>query len=255
VDFDMKSTEKQSGPGVWEFGLVNAALWFTAAGLGPVFFDPICYATCLGRRGSVALAACFSLAGSIGASQCTAWWHLLICRGIMGIGIGAKASIVPIWETEILPPAKRGRVLVSWQAFTAVGLLAGSFATLILRTSWRSQILSGGLPAAILLVLAYLGCESPRWLIVKNKHLKAFDTLVRLRKERILAAEEFCYIYFQIQTERAFSRRKKQPDFNTYEHREHYTGRIKRVLTLSRNRNAVVATAIVMIAQQLSGIK
>jgi hypothetical protein len=28
---------------------------------------------------------------------------------------------------------------------------------------------------------------------------KAFDTLVRLRKERILAAEELCYIHFQIQ--------------------------------------------------------
>ena len=28
---------------------------------------------------------------------------------------------------------------------------------------------------------------------------KAFDTLVRLRRERILAAEELCYIHFQIQ--------------------------------------------------------
>ena len=28
---------------------------------------------------------------------------------------------------------------------------------------------------------------------------KAFDTLVKLRKERILAAEELCYIHFQIQ--------------------------------------------------------
>ena len=28
---------------------------------------------------------------------------------------------------------------------------------------------------------------------------QAFETLVKLRKERILAAEELCYIYFQIQ--------------------------------------------------------
>ncbi|KAF2650728.1 hypothetical protein K491DRAFT_697058 [Lophiostoma macrostomum CBS 122681] len=252
VKFDM-NTEKQTGPGVWEFGAVNAMLWFTAAALGPIFFDPICYATGLGRRGSVALAACFSLAGSIGGSRCTVWWHLLIWRGVLGIGIGAKASIVPIWETEVLPPAKRGRVLVSWQTFTAAGLFAGSIATYILRDHWQSQILSGGLPALILIVLAYLGCESPRWLIVKEKHLEAFETLVRLRKERVLAAEEFCYIYFQIQTERAFSR-KRQPDFNRYEDREGYTGRIARVLTLGRNRRAGFATAIVMIAQQLSGI-
>jgi hypothetical protein len=28
---------------------------------------------------------------------------------------------------------------------------------------------------------------------------QAFDTLVKLRKERVLAAEELCYIYFQVQ--------------------------------------------------------
>ena len=32
-----------------------------------------------------------------------------------------------------------------------------------------------------------------------NSFDKAFDTLVRLRRERILAAEELCYIHFQIQ--------------------------------------------------------
>lgn len=86
---------------------------------------------------------------------------------------------------------------------------------------------------------------------------QAFDTLVRLRKERVLAAEELCYIYFQIQvraglqyvpleperchlicvhqqTERALMRRKNQPDFKHYEPRIGYSDRLPKLVTLAR---------------------
>jgi hypothetical protein len=145
-------------------------------------------------------------------------------------------------------------VLVSWQVFIAVGLLAGSGATYFFRDNWRHQILSGAVPALILLLFVYIGCESPRWLIVQERYLEAFETLVQLRKERLLAAEEFCYTYFQIQTERALARKKGQ-DFGTYQRPISYIGRIWRLLSLVRNRRALVATLIVMITQHLSGIK
>jgi MFS family permease len=211
---------------VWKFGAVNAIVWFSAAVLGPLLVDPICYSRLFGRRGSVFLAAMFSLASSIGGSRATSWKRYLVARLLLGIGIGAKASIVPIWESEILPPNKRGRILVSWQVFTAIGIFAGSVATYIFRDSWRNQVLSGAIPALILLIVTYLGCESPRWLIIQGKYVKAFDTLVRLRKERRLAAEEFVYIYYQIQTERYYqmptkkskdknkNKTKQKPDLN-----------------------------------------
>ncbi|KAJ4301425.1 hypothetical protein N0V90_003517 [Kalmusia sp. IMI 367209] len=255
-DFGVSPKIQRSGADIWEFGTVNAVLWF-AAMIGPLMIDPICNATwCGGRRGSVFIAACCSLAGSIGASRCSSWRHLLAWRILLGIGIGAKASIIPIWESEILPPAKRGRVLVSWQTFVAIGLLTGNGANYFFRKpdQWRSQILSGAIPALILIILVYIGCESPRWLIVQERYIAAFDTLVQLRKERLLAAEEFCYTYFQIQTERALARKRSEADFGTYQPPIRYTERLRRLITLGRNRNAMIATIIVMLTQHLSGI-
>ncbi|KAF2792803.1 MFS general substrate transporter [Melanomma pulvis-pyrius CBS 109.77] len=237
----------------WEFGTVNAVLWF-AAMTGPLLIDPFCNATRLGRRGSVLIAACLSLTGSIGGSRSHSWRQLLVWRVVLGVGIGAKAAIVPIWESEVLPPAKRGRVLVSWQVFVSAGLLTGTGATYLFKDEWRYQIMSGALPALVLLLLVYIGCESPRWLIVQERYIEAYATLIQLRKERLLAAEEFCYTYFQIQTERALARHKKEADFANYETPISYLGRVWRLLVLVRNRRALFATLIVMMSQQLSGI-
>jgi len=131
-----------------------------------------------------------------------------------------------------------------------VGIFAGSVATYIFRDTWRNQVLSGALPALILLILTYLCCESPRWLIIQGKYVEAFQTLVRLRKERLLAAEEFCYIYFQIQYERAFSRGKKNgADPGHFEERIGYAERLPKIWTLARNRHAAIASMIVMLSQ------
>ncbi|KAF4628579.1 hypothetical protein G7Y89_g9571 [Cudoniella acicularis] len=242
-----------TGNDIWRFGAVNAITWFSAALLGPCLVDPICHSKFFGRRGAVFIAASFSFASMIGGSQAQSWQGYLISRLFLGIGIGAKASIIPIWESEILPPAKRGRLLVSWQVFVATGIFAGSVATYIFRDNWRNQVLTGALPALILLILAFLCCESPRWLILQGKYVKAFETLVRLRKERILAAEELCYIHFQIETERALLRGHR-PNYDNREPRIPYGDRLPRLLTITRNRRAAIVSMIVMISQQLSGI-
>ena len=127
---------------------------------------------------------------------------MLITRIVLGLGIGGKAAVVPILESEVVPAAKRGRLLVGWQFFVATGSFAGYVASYILRNSWRSQLLTGALPAFALLLFAWVSCESPRWLIIQGKCDKAFETLVRLRKERKLAAKELVSIYYQIQAER-----------------------------------------------------
>lgn len=242
-----------TGIDIWKFGAANAILWFSAALLGPCLLDPICHSSVFGRRGAVFIAAAFSFAATIGGSQATSWQGYLISRLFLGVGIGAKASIVPVWESEVLPPDKRGRLLISWQVFTATGIFAGSIATYILRDNWRSQVLSAAIPALILLITTYMGCESPRWLIIQGKYEKAFAALVQLRGERILAAEEFCYIHYQIQTERALLR-KKPLNFNQLEDRISYSQRLPKLFTLARNRRAAISSMVVMLSQQFSGI-
>ena len=60
-----------------------------------------------------------------------------------------QASVVPVLESEVVPAAKRGRLLVGWQIFVATGLFAGYTASYILRDSWRHQILSGAIPGML----------------------------------------------------------------------------------------------------------
>ena len=76
------------------------------------------------------IAAMCSLSSVIAASQTTSWQGLLLTRIVLGLGIGGKASVVPILESEVLPAAKRGPLLVSWQFFVATGEL---FAFLLVR--------------------------------------------------------------------------------------------------------------------------
>ena len=115
-------------------------------------------------------------------------------------------------------------------------------------------MLSGALPALLLLFMTYLGCESPLWLVIRGDYLRAFGTLVQLRMERLLAAEEFCYIYFKCQTERLLARKEK-PDLGKLQPHIIYTCQLYRLLLLARNRCACVAVIIIMSTQQPSSIK
>ncbi|KAH8719559.1 major facilitator superfamily domain-containing protein [Phaeosphaeriaceae sp. PMI808] len=242
-----------TGKDIWILGGANSIIWFCAATIGSIVIDPICHSSVFGRRGAVAIAAAFSCAAVIGSSQAKSWQGYLISRLFLGIGIGAKAAIVPIWESEVLPKAKRGRLLVLWQVFTATGIFAGSIATYIFKRNWRNQVLTGALPAFVLLILTYLCCESPRWLILQGRYYEAFETLIKLRKDRFIALEELCFIHFQVMTEKSFILDQKL-DYMALDAKVHYQSRVWKILTFARNRRAAIATLVVMISQQLSGI-
>ena len=246
----------------WIFGGINSIMWFSAAILGSYLSDPI--SEHIGRRGALFVAAICSFSSVIAASQTQSWQGLMGCRIILGLGIGGKASVVPILESEVTPSSKRGRLLVGWQVFVAAGLLCGYTASYILRDNWRHQVLSGAVPAFALLVFTWASCESPRWLIIQGKYDKAFTTLVRLRKERVLAAKELCSIYYQIQAERWLFSGKRNVDeeeeseeanpFMPELERTSYFRRLINHYTFPRIRRAAIAAMVVMLSQQLSGI-
>ena len=245
---------------IWIFGGIQSIMWFSAAVLGSYLSDPI--SEYIGRRGALFVAAICSFSSVIAASQTQSWQGLMGCRIILGLGIGGKASVVPILESEVTPSSKRGRLLVGWQVFVALGLFCGYTASYILRDNWRHQVLSGAIPAFALLVFTWASCESPRWLIIQGKYDKAFITLIRLRKERVLAAKELCSIHYQIQAERwLFSGKpntdEETEDLNPFEPelgRTSYLRRLVNHYTFPRIRRAAIAAMVVMLSQQLSGI-
>ena len=94
---------------IWKFGAVNAIVYFSASFVGALLCDP---ATELftGRRGALFVAATTTLAASIGSAFTHDWKALLACRFVLGIGMGAKSSVVPVYESEVSPARLRGKL-------------------------------------------------------------------------------------------------------------------------------------------------
>lgn len=71
-------------------GLVNAAPYIGTAFLGCWLSDPI--NDYVGRRGCIFFSANFCLWPVLASAFCDTWKQLLVCRLLLGIGMGAKAS-------------------------------------------------------------------------------------------------------------------------------------------------------------------
>lgn len=82
--------------------------------------DPINHA--IGRRGTIFLAAIFSLLAPIGSATTQHWGQLVACRVLLGIGMGLKEVTVPVFSAEVAPTMIRGGLVMSWQVWTAFGI-------------------------------------------------------------------------------------------------------------------------------------
>ena len=243
-----------------KFAVVQAAPWLSASFLGSFLSDPLSEYT--GRRVALFIAATCSFTSSIAGACADSFQRLVGTRILLGLGIGGKASIVPVLLSEVLPSSNRGRLLVSWQTFDAAGVFLGSIACYICKNHWRYQIASGTIPALILLLATFASCESPRWLIIRGDYPKAFTTLLRLRKERRLALGEFISVQYQIQAERALLIDRPTDDESgiginetiTDLGRSSWWERLRNMVYLPRVRRAAIAAMVVMVCQQLSGI-
>ncbi|EED19194.1 galactose-proton symport, putative [Talaromyces stipitatus ATCC 10500] len=234
----------QASRNQWLVGVVNAAPYIGAAGIGCWFSDPL--NRLIARRGTIFVSAIFCVLAPIGGAVAQTWPQLFVTRILLGIGMGLKASTIPIFCAENTPASIRGGLVMSWQLWTAFGIFLGCSANLaVMNTgdiSWRLQLGSAFIPAVPLLVGVYFCPESPRWHIRNNNMRKAYASLLRLRNHEIQAARDLYYIYAQIQVE------------NEIIGKSNYLTRAIELFTIPRVRRATLASFVVMIAQQMCGI-
>jgi MFS family permease len=129
----------------------------------------------------------------------------LICRLLLGVGMGAKASTVPIYAAENSPASIRGALVMSWQMWTAFGIFLGFCANLVVsevpNIAWRLQFGSAFIPAVPLVIGIFFCPESPRWYMKKGQYAKAYKSLISLRNNRLQAARDLYYIHSQLELE------------------------------------------------------
>ena len=110
------------------------------------------------------MSAAFAFCSVLGSAFTQSWQQLLVCRIILGIGMGIKSSTTVVFAAEGAPARIRGTLVMGWQLWVAFGIFLGFTANIAVvnlgRITWRLQIGSAFIPAVPLLLLIYLCPES-----------------------------------------------------------------------------------------------
>ncbi|KAL8735068.1 MAG: hypothetical protein Q9181_002952 [Wetmoreana brouardii] len=173
----------------------------------------------------------------------------------------AKGSLTEV-EREAL---QEGRPTSIWRESREIKIILLTCCVASVAQGWIS---SSFIPALALLLLVFVGSESPRWLIKKKRYREAYSVLLRLRENPLLAARDLVFIWAQLQVETTLFMRTNT-DVIDLENRIPYLDpqvylreiglfgyarRITQLFTIPRARRATLASFIVMLAQQMSGI-
>jgi MFS family permease len=67
------------------------------------------------------VAGVFCLLPVIGSALVQTWQQALRYRLLLGVGMGAEATTVPVWAAENSPANIRGALTMSWQTWVALG--------------------------------------------------------------------------------------------------------------------------------------
>lgn len=243
-EFGIPESGPNAGRNQWIVGVVNAAPYIASAACGCWLSDPL--NNFFGRRGCIFITAIILIVTPIASAFTHSWQTLFVVRLILGIGMGAKGSTVPVFAAENAPPQIRGALVMGWQLWTAFGIFLGFCANVIVadtgRISWRLQLGSAFIPAVPLAVLIYFCPESPRWLMKKNRYPQALRSLIRLRHHKIQACRDLYYIHVLLMEEQKVIRGAN------------YFQRFTELFTIPRVRRATIAASVVMLAQQMCGI-
>lgn len=228
----------------WLVGVVNSAPYLCCALIGSWLTVPFNH--WFGRRGTIFLTCGISAIACFWQSFVNNWWHMFIARFVLGLGIGPKSATVPIYAAETTPPAIRGALVMQWQMWTAFGIMLGYVSDLafykvndtpeITGLGWRLMMGSAMFPALIGCAFVFFVPESPRWYLSNNRHDKAYEAICRVRFAKVQAARDQFYMYTLLEAESNMKLGQNK---------------VLELITVPRNRRALVASEIVMFMQQV----
>ncbi|KAI4662421.1 uncharacterized protein J4E79_004710 [Alternaria viburni] len=176
-------SSEASGAGFWK-GLMTAMLELGAL-IGALFAGWI--ADKLSRKYSIVVAVVIFTIGSILQTAAMDYAMLTVGRLIGGWGIGALATIAPLYISEIAPPEIRGALLVLQEFSIVLGIVIAFWTTYGTRFmagewSWRLPFLIQMIPGLVLGAGIVFLPFSPRWLASKGRDDEALVVLGKLRK-------------------------------------------------------------------------
>ncbi|KAI1848742.1 hypothetical protein JX266_005601 [Neoarthrinium moseri] len=166
------------------------SLFVAGAFFGALF--TYCLSHFIGRKHCLAIgAATFSLGAGLncGADSSRGLGILYAGRVLTGLGTGVASNIIPIYISELSPPAIRGRLVGLYELGWQIGGLVGFWINYGIeqhmapsRTQWIIPFAVQLIPSGLLLIGSLWIRDSPRWLFLKNHRDQAIKNLCWIRQ-------------------------------------------------------------------------
>ena len=110
---------------------------------------------------------------------------LMVCRFLIGVGVGGEAPVAQAMVSEIVPATVRGKYIAIMEGFWAVGyVLSGAISFFVLPyLGWRWAFVVVGLLSMVVLVVRRTMPESPRWLAEDGRHAEAEAVMAMMERD------------------------------------------------------------------------
>lgn len=138
----------------------------------------------LGRKVTLLLLAVIFTGGALLTAIAPNMLFFIGCRIIVGLGIGAAASVVPVYISEMSPPQLRGTLVTFNQLAITVGIAVSYWVDLAFAHAgmgWQPMFATAAIPGVILFFGMLISPETPRWLASKGRWTEARQALERIK--------------------------------------------------------------------------
>ena len=154
----------------------------------------------LGRKLTMVISAVLFSTSALGCALSADFAQLVVYRIIGGVGIGVVSIVSPLYISELAVAQYRGRLVSLYQLAVTVGFLGAYLVNyqllawaesgtqlsvdwlnkIFITEVWRGMLGMETLPALLFFIIIFFIPESPRWLIVRGKDLKAVNILEKI---------------------------------------------------------------------------
>ena len=154
----------------------------------------------LGRKLTMVISAVLFSTSALGCALSADFAQLVVYRIIGGVGIGVVSIVSPLYISELAVAQYRGRLVSLYQLAVTVGFLGAYLVNyqllawaesgtqlsvdwlnkIFITEVWRGMLGMETLPALLFFIIIFFIPESPRWLIVRGKDLKALNILEKI---------------------------------------------------------------------------
>ena len=138
----------------------------------------------LGRKKTLLILAAIFTVGALLTAFAPNFAIFIICRIIVGLGIGAAASVVPVYISEIAPSRLRGTLVTFNQLAITLGIAVSYWVDLAYAgagMSWPPMFATAAIPSVVLFLGMLISPETPRWLIHQGRWDDARNVLEHIQ--------------------------------------------------------------------------